>query len=191
MRFLTLVAFLLVPSLAVADSDRYVSLEISQTDVDWDGFKIISGGGLDETGDGFAITYGQYLGEDLALELSYIDGGSFSMAQSAGDRFLLDGIEYYWINDVAIEFEMSALSASLKYDFVKEANYKVYGRFGFFEGDMDYAGTVNGSNDYSGNVLGLGLLYNLDGDTDFKLEYSEMSDDDVFTSLSFGLVFGF
>jgi hypothetical protein len=191
MRFLTLVAFLLVPSLAVADSDRYVSLEISQTDVDWDGFKIISGGSLDETGDGFAITYGQYLGEDLALELSYIDGGSFSMAQSAGDRFLLDGIEYYWINDVAIEFEMSALSASLKYDFVKEANYKVYGRFGFFEGDMDYAGTVNGSNDYSGNVLGLGLLYNLDGDTDFKLEYSEMSDDDVFTSLSFGLVFGF
>ena len=191
MRLLALLSLLFVPTFAVASSERYISLEISQTDVDWDGFSIVSGGKLDNSSDGFAITYGHYLDDNLALELSYVDGGSFTLNQSTGDTFLLDGVEYVWLEDVFLDIEASAMSASLKYDFVDEANYEIYGRFGFFDGDKDYSGALNGSDGLSGNVMGVGLFYHLEGDASLKVEYSKMSDDDELTSLSFGLVYGF
>lgn len=191
MRLLTLFAILLFPTFSFAAPERYVSVEISQTDSDWDGFTLLSGGSLDDSSDGFAITYGHYLDKNLAFELSYIDGGSFALSQSAGDTFLLDGVEYVWLEDVFLDIETSALSASLKYDFIDEEEYQIYGKFGFFDGDLDYSGALSGSDDLSGNVMGLGLLYHLDGNASFKVEYSKLSDDDELTALSVGLVYGF
>ena len=191
MRFLVLFSFLFAPTLATAASDRYISLQMNQTEADFDGVAIISGGSLDDTSDGFTITFGHYLDDKLALELSYNDGGTFTLNQSAGDRILIDGVEYVWLDDIFLDVEVSALSASLKYDFVDEANYDIYWRLGFFDGDADYSGELNQTYSISGNVFGLGMFYHLEGDASLKVEYSKMSDDDELTSLSFGLVYNF
>lgn len=171
------------------DFPQYFGVTVNQYDLEFDDFEILSGGSLDDSSDGYTLTYGRYLTDRAAVEFSYMNMGEYTLNQSAGDTFRTGGTDYYWLVDVNVTVETTAFAGLFKYDFVVEPNYALFGKVGIVEGDYEYSDDTFEDDDFSGMQYGFGLDYFLDQKTSFRVSYDVTEDDDEYTGINVGFTY--
>src|SRR6056300_984743 len=161
------------------DPEHYVALSYDFNDGDI--FEGGAGMSSDEKDEGYTLTYGYQFEERLAVEVFYTDVGSFS---ETGENY-------------ANNIDVNGYGVGVKFDFMNEDTFKVFGRLGYARHEVDQSLVVmeeasSDSDTDSDYFYGIGAEYVLTPELNIRGEYNqfEVGRSD-YNSIKIGFVYGF